>query len=289
MKQDFKQNFISKWAATVAAVTGSESQPPSDEMVEVFEKHEPTSSCYASLSFEESTVDLPLASDWAMPLLKAMYDSFDDFLLNNENCNLYRTLTLRKKEDVPLYEYVKDAPEIGALFKNYHLIEQAFADDSVKPLSVEDIVGNDDIPEELKGLAFAQPRLDLTGLLKKVDDFTTPDHVVNPKGRPLEYSLYKGELLDIDVTFLACEDGSTDRTFRLAVPNTVETAKDASGWLCRIPGDLVKHIKWIKRQGEKYAFGFDIDVKSDEFKKKYDSEWVRLDGDTYFSKLVFES
>src|SRR5690554_5880396 len=31
MKQDFKQNFISKWAATVAAVTGSESQPPSDE------------------------------------------------------------------------------------------------------------------------------------------------------------------------------------------------------------------------------------------------------------------
>lgn len=104
------------------------------------------------------------------------------------------------------------------------------------------------------------------------------------------YTLFKGKIKDIDLSYVRCFCPSTDRMFFLGVDPNQETAKDAIASLYRIPVKLKNHIKYIQRQGERFST-----VLSDEGKKlakslskKELSNMTHISGEEYFNKMRYE-
>jgi hypothetical protein len=106
------------------------------------------------------------------------------------------------------------------------------------------------------------------------------------------YTLFKGKVNNIDISYVRCYCPSTDRMFFLGVNPDINNAKDAIASLCQIPLKLKDNLISINRQGEIFSFKFDEKgtkkLKNNELTKEDYSNVVSLKGNEYFSKLKFE-
>ena len=103
------------------------------------------------------------------------------------------------------------------------------------------------------------------------------------------YTLFKGNINNIDIAYIRCYCPSTDRMFFLGVDPSNNNAKDAIASLCQIPTQLKNNLVSISRQGE--CFSFNFDEKGTELLQENKinfNEVVSLKGDEYFSKIKFE-
>jgi hypothetical protein len=102
------------------------------------------------------------------------------------------------------------------------------------------------------------------------------------------YTLYKGEVNNIDLAFVRCYCPSTDRMFFLGVEPENTNAKDAIASLYRVPRKLVNNIKYIQRQGERFSTVFDDMEKVKSLPKEDIEDLVSLDGNKYFELMQYE-
>jgi len=92
------------------------------------------------------------------------------------------------------------------------------------------------------------------------------------------------------IAFVRCYCPSTDRMFFLSVHPDNKNAKDAIASLYRVPKKLVKEIKNIARQGERFSTIF-TDRGLSILKQLSESEvsdLIPITGDEYFSKMTYE-
>ena len=103
------------------------------------------------------------------------------------------------------------------------------------------------------------------------------------------YTLFKGNINNIDIAYVRCYCPSTDRIFFLGVNEDITNAKDAIASLCQIPLDLKDNLITITRCGEIYSFNFDEKgvekIKNNQINIE---NVVSLTGNEYFSKLIWE-
>ncbi len=106
------------------------------------------------------------------------------------------------------------------------------------------------------------------------------------------YTLFKGNIGNINIAYIRCYCPSTDRLFFLGVNSEILSAKDAIASLCQIPIKLKDNLISIKRQGEIFSFNFDENgtnlLKNQSLTFEDYKEVVSLKGDEYFGKLQFE-
>lgn len=103
------------------------------------------------------------------------------------------------------------------------------------------------------------------------------------------YTLFKGNVNDIELNYVRCYCPSSDRMFYLSVEPRYNNAKDAIASLCRIPVDLYKHLTSINRQGEMFSFNFDNKgIEKIKLNKVDYNNTMSVEGDIYFSKMNFE-
>ena len=106
------------------------------------------------------------------------------------------------------------------------------------------------------------------------------------------YTLFKGEINDIEIAYVRCYCPSTDRMFFLGVQPHHTNAKDAIASLYQIPVVLKDKIKTISRQGEKFSTTFDeqttIDIKNGKYSDKELREYTSISGDEYFNLMTYE-
>ena len=227
--------------------------------------------------------------------LKYLYNTFDNLVAEVEDFNVPKLITLTDYEGTPRIDYFRkqeDPMDLAALmltFGTFVFTEQAW--DSLQDITIDEAMNTSIIPNlELRALILSTPFMadQLRDHLTKVDTYVDTRDEENPS----VYSLYKSEpgFLDVEdpIYYISCICPSTGRSFMLGCDKH-ETAKDAIASLLMVPQDLVPHIDKISRQGEIFIVTCDIDVESDEFKKKLKAERVGLKGDLYFSKLVYES
>ena len=67
------------------------------------------------------------------------------------------------------------------------------------------------------------------------------------------YTLFKGNINNIQLSYVRCYCPSSDRMFYLGVDPKQTNAKDAIASLYRVPACLKSHIKEIRRQGKMFA------------------------------------
>jgi hypothetical protein len=104
------------------------------------------------------------------------------------------------------------------------------------------------------------------------------------------YTLFTGDLNGYKIAYVRCYCPSTDRMFYLGVEPKFNKAKDAIASLYVIPSKLKKHIKSIRRQGERFSTSFSEEGKA-IIEKMSQSEFENLStisGDEYFSKMEYE-
>lgn len=112
------------------------------------------------------------------------------------------------------------------------------------------------------------------------------------------YTLFKGEVQNVEIAYVRCYCPSTDRMFFLGVDPEYNNPKDAIASLCRVPKVLKDHIVSIARQGEIFSFNFNEegtnllkDMKERASKEELQEilgDTVPLSGDEYFLKMKFE-
>ena len=104
------------------------------------------------------------------------------------------------------------------------------------------------------------------------------------------YTLYKGKVNNLNLSFVRCYCPSTDRIFFLSVNPSITNAKDAIASLYRVPRKLKDEIKYIQRQGERFSTvftsnGMDI-LKS--LSETDISDLTHISGERYFSLMKYE-
>jgi hypothetical protein len=104
------------------------------------------------------------------------------------------------------------------------------------------------------------------------------------------YTLFTGNINETKVSYVRCYCPSTDRMFYLGVDNGHMTAKDAIASLYRVPNKLEKHIKSIRRQGERFSTCFTDEGKKilSLLSKEEVSNVVSITGDKYFELMEYE-
>lgn len=75
------------------------------------------------------------------------------------------------------------------------------------------------------------------------------------------YTLIKGKVNGLEISYVRCFCPSTDRMFLLSVAPTITYAKDTIASLYVLPKKLIPHIKYINRQGERYSTILTEEVK----------------------------
>lgn len=104
------------------------------------------------------------------------------------------------------------------------------------------------------------------------------------------YTLFSGQIENVEISYVRCYCPSTDRMFFLGVENEHKNAKDAIASLYRVPVKLRKHIKYIQRQGERFSTVFT--KEGVKILKTLTKEDVRntttITGDEYFSLMRYE-
>lgn len=160
--------------------------------------------------------------------------------------------------------------------------------------------------EEIKSavIAFIQARDGETGVydffkenLKLVDTYTDVKDASRMVGTTNSqnigvYSLFKGEINDVDIAYVRCYCPSTDRMFFLGVEPNMTTAKDAIASLYQVPKILKENIVSISRQGEKFSTVFDDEtmnkLKNGLYTNEELSNYVSVSGDEYFGLMAYE-
>jgi hypothetical protein len=106
------------------------------------------------------------------------------------------------------------------------------------------------------------------------------------------YTLFKGNINNVDIAYVRCYCPSTDRMFFLGVEPKHTNAKDAIASLYQVPKLLKSKIKTISRQGEKFSTVFDEEttklLKNGLISKSDLSDYVSISGDEYFEKMTYE-
>lgn len=104
------------------------------------------------------------------------------------------------------------------------------------------------------------------------------------------YTLFKGVINDEPIAYVRCYCPSTDRMFFLGVNEEHENAKDAIASLYRIPVKLIRHIKSISRQGERFSTILTEEGKEvlKNLSKDDVSDLGGLNGNDYFKKMNYE-
>lgn len=104
------------------------------------------------------------------------------------------------------------------------------------------------------------------------------------------YTLFKGKIGNINLSYVRCYCPSTDRMFFLGVDHIQENAKDAIASLYRIPVKLKNHIKYIQRQGERFSTVLTEDGKKlvKSLTKEELADMTHISGDEYFYKMRYE-
>ena len=133
----------------------------------------------------------------------------------------------------------------------------------------------------------------LSDNLKEIDSYTNmkDDKYLEGTTRGQNigvYTLFKGSVNNVDLAFVRCYCPSTDRLFFLGVHPDNENAKDAIASLYRVPRKLVKDIKYIQRQGERFSTFFENPEKSKELTQDELSDLVSLTGEDYFNLITYE-
>lgn len=104
------------------------------------------------------------------------------------------------------------------------------------------------------------------------------------------YTLFKGNVSNVDIAYVRCYCPSTDRMFFLGVNPEHTNAKDAIASLCQVPRKLRNEVVSVARQGE--IFSFNLTEKGNSMVKALKTEELRdvvsLSGDEYFGKMKFE-
>ena len=104
------------------------------------------------------------------------------------------------------------------------------------------------------------------------------------------YTLFKGEINGIAISYVRCYCPSTDRMFFLGVDPEHDNAKDAIASLYTIPAKLKPHIKGISRQGERFSTIFTpkgVELLNNITKDDL-SDLVTITGDEYFNLMTYE-
>jgi len=106
------------------------------------------------------------------------------------------------------------------------------------------------------------------------------------------YTLFKGNINNIDIAYVRCYCPSTDRMFFLGVDPENTNAKDAIASLFRVPTVLKNSIKTISRQGEKFSIEFDEEtiakLQNNQFSQEELNTYTTISGDEYFSLMKYE-
>lgn len=104
------------------------------------------------------------------------------------------------------------------------------------------------------------------------------------------YTLFKGEINGIAISYVRCYCPSTDRMFFLGVNPEHDNAKDAIASLYTIPAKLKPHIKGISRQGERFSTIFTpkgVELLNNITKDDL-SALATITGDEYFNLMTYE-
>lgn len=104
------------------------------------------------------------------------------------------------------------------------------------------------------------------------------------------YTLFKGNINNVNVAYVRCYCPSTDRIFYLGVDSNQTNAKDAIASLYRTPKILKNHIKSIQRQGERFSTTFTEKGLSllKSLSKEEISDLTSLNGEEYFNLMTYE-
>jgi len=133
--------------------------------------------------------------------------------------------------------------------------------------------------------------------LKEVDSFVDKkeDRFMEGTTKSMNigvYTLFKGNINNIDIAYVRCYCPSTDRMFFLGVDPENTNAKDAIASLFRVPTVLKNKIKTISRQGEKFSIEFDEEtiakLQNNQFSQEELNTYTTVSGDEYFSLMKYE-
>lgn len=104
------------------------------------------------------------------------------------------------------------------------------------------------------------------------------------------YTLFKGKLNNIELSFVRCYCPSTDRMFFLCVDAGNKNAKDAIASLYRVPSKLKGEIKYIQRQGERFSTVFTDKGNKilNSMTEAEISDLTNIDGNSYFKLMKYE-
>jgi hypothetical protein len=247
------------------------------------------------VEFQETLIPIRV-DEIGLRVLKTFAGTFENLVSSQIDVDVNTLMCLTDVDGNPRIDFFRkelEPLELSTLFLSYGVyiyMEQAW--DYVSALSVTDIMNQKLISNlEQRALCLSLPEIanELRGYLEKVDTFVDTKDEENPS----VYTLYKSEenFLGIEghISYISCICPSTGRSFMLSCDNGFTNAKDAIASLLMVPEELIPHIDFISRQGEIFLVTFTLDVESDEFKKKMTSNRVGLDGELYFSKLIYES
>ena len=133
--------------------------------------------------------------------------------------------------------------------------------------------------------------------LKEADSFVndTKDEYLEGTTRSKKigvYTLFKGQVNEVNIAYVRCYCPSTDRMFFLGVDPIHDSAKDAIASLYRVPTILKDNIVGISRQGEKFSTIFDDDItyklENGEFSNDELQSYSSLSGNDYFNLMTYE-
>jgi len=104
------------------------------------------------------------------------------------------------------------------------------------------------------------------------------------------YTLFKGEINNVEIAYVRCYCPSSDRMFFLGVSSEHNNAKDAIASLYRIPRKVKPHITTINRQGERFSTNLTKEGLSllKTLPKSDIEDLVSISGNEYFSKIKYE-
>jgi len=227
--------------------------------------------------------------------------AFKNYVFVSRNANKY----LRNEQNQlhSVYEKAVQFKNWGFYcVKGVRLSEKLFNSLSNKTYIFEDWCKEEN--EEIKSaiLAFFEERFGseylfhfISNNLKKVDTYIDKkeDKFLEGTTKGMNigvYTLFKGNLNNINLAFVRCYCPSTDRMFFLGVNPSNDNAKDAIASLYRIPKKLSSEIKYIQRQGERFSTILTKEGNNilNSLNKQEIEDLINISGDNYFKLMKYE-
>lgn len=247
-----------------------------------------------TVPFQGTNLDIVL-DEIGIRVLKTVYGTKENFISSVPDFDVAKLITLKDNDGKRRIDFFNnmDKSEVSTLclvFGSHLFVIDAW--DHVDTLTATEVMDQNLIDNlEQRAMCLTVPSVanDLREYLNKIDTFVD----TKDSEHPSVYTLYKstpGFLeMETPVAYVSCICPSTGRSFMLSCSSEHTNAKDAIASLLMVPQELIPHIHQISRQGEIFLVTFDLDVESLEFRRKMKSRRLGLEGELYFSKLVYES